>query len=167
MKNPKVQFVVVAVFLMAVGLLLIPSLTQANPKGVPAWQADEPRRDGYSRSFVVDSNSVLLEVPQGRRYVLLRLQIRANDSEAPWFEYWQEMAPYWTLTLDGEMLFDEYSLNKVYYGEGFRRYNGDYIREDFPDQCVVINGGQTLAISKPAEVERLNVTLIGYFCDMP
>lgn len=166
MKNPKVQFAVFIVLVIAAGLLLIPSLTQAKPK-VDPWQDAEDQRDGYSRSFIVDANSVLLEVPQERRYVLLRLVVRTIDFAEPWFEYWQEMGSYWTLTLEGDLFLDEYSLNKIYYGDGYSVYNRDYVREDFPDQCVVVNGGQTLAVSMPAEVERINITLIGYFCDAP
>ncbi|MHC4905503.1 MAG: hypothetical protein ACYTEN_06735 [Planctomycetota bacterium] len=81
MKNPKVQFVLVTVLLIAAGLLLIPSLTQATPKGVPAWRVDEPQRDGYSRSFVVDANSVLFTVPEGRESLITNPPICGNSPE--------------------------------------------------------------------------------------
>lgn len=168
MRNPKVQLFVVTVLLIAVGILLIPSMTQAEPKGMPWQNSIEDQRDGYSGSFVVDANSMdLIEVPAGRCYVILRLYAKVQDFEPPWFEYWEGMASYWRLTLDGELFLDEYSLKDPYRGAGTGVYVGDFVREDFPDKCVIVNGGQTLEISKPAEVERINITLIGYFCDMP
>ena len=132
MKNPKLQCVFVAVLLTAAGLLLIPSLTQANPKGVPAWQDrqdPEPQRDGYSRSFVVDANSVLFTVPEGKRYVLLRLYARVGDYEEP-FNEWMES--YWTLTVDGDMFLDEAGLTSPNWT------SWAIVREDFPDGTVVM-----------------------------
>ncbi|MHC4962090.1 MAG: hypothetical protein ACYTGA_08215 [Planctomycetota bacterium] len=64
MRNAKVQFVIVTGLLIAVGVLLIPSMTQAKPKSMP-WQEPKDQRDGYSRSFVVDANSVLFTVTAG------------------------------------------------------------------------------------------------------
>jgi hypothetical protein len=162
MKNPKVQFVVVSLLLITIVLLLIPSLTQANPKGTPAWQGQgqnaEPQRDGYSRSFVVDANSVLLEVPEGRCYVLLRLHVHPIDQEPPYIwdlGIWG--VSWWTLMVDGQMFLTANALS----------YDGHEVTEEFPDRCVVIRGGQTLGITKLEQVEKVNMTLIGYFCDAP
>lgn len=175
MKNPKVQFVLVTVLLIAAGLLLIPSLTQAKPKDLP-WQADQPQRDGYSRSFVVDANSVLFTVPEGRRYVVTRLYIRTIDNQSPF--WWEEVGPYineretsfWTLTIDGELFLDEVSIALPYLynnsnnGTSIVLNDGNF-QSDFPDDHVVINGGQTLGITKHEAIDKVCLTLIGYFCD--
>ncbi|MHC4905504.1 MAG: hypothetical protein ACYTEN_06740 [Planctomycetota bacterium] len=39
------------------------------------------------------------------------------------------------------------------------------MKEDFPDGYVVINGGQTLGITKHEAIDKVCLTLIGYFCD--
>ena len=174
MKNPKVQCVFVAVLLAAAGLLLIPSLTQAKPKDPPA-QNTEDHRDGYSRSFVVDANSVLFTVPEGRRYVLVRMYARVSDNEPPhvWefdggYSYYRDMS-YWTLTIDGQMFLDEVCIAHpyVYQGNATMTTIDGLMKEDFPDGHVVINGGQTLGITKHVAIDKVSLTLIGYFCDAP
>ncbi|MHC4881361.1 MAG: hypothetical protein ACYTFX_09455 [Planctomycetota bacterium] len=174
MKNPKVQFVLVTVLLIAAGLLLIPSLTQATPKGVPAWRVDEPQRDGYSRSFVVDANSVLFTVPEGRCYVLVRMYARVSDNEPPYmweftgghYDYYRDLS-YWTLTIDGQTFLDEVCIAHpyVYQGNATMSTIDGLMKEDFPDGYVVINGGQTLGITKHEAIDKVCLTLIGYFCD--
>ena len=164
MKNQKVQFVIVTVLLIAVVVLLIPSMTQAKPKGIP-WQNNEEQRDGYSQTFNIEANSPLIEVPEGKYYVLLRLYVRATDSEPPELEDWD--ASLWTLTLDGEMFLDEYSLNNPFNYSSPGVYIFGLAREDFPDKCVVVKGGQTLGVTRPEAIEHISMTLIGYFCDAP
>ena len=164
MRNGKVQFVIVSVILIAVGVLLISSMTHAKPKSMP-WQEPQEQRDGYSRSFVVDSNGPLIEVPEGKCYVLLSLYARATDSEPPYFEDWD--GSFWTLTIDGETFLDEYSLYDPTKLAGTGVYMGGVLKEDFPDKCVVVKGGQTLGITRPDAIEKTSMTLIGYFCDMP
>ena len=165
MKNPKVQFVAVTLLFITAGLLLIPSLTQAKPKGIPTWQADEPQRDGYSRSFVVDANSILLEVPAERCFVLLKLYAKVVDSEPPHvWESYDWYPSYWNLTIDGEMFLDELSIKTLITASWG---HSDDVKEEFPDRCVVVRGSQALGITKLQEIEKVHITLIGYFCDMP
>ena len=174
MKNPKVQCVVFIVLVIAAGLLLIPSLTQATPKGVPAWQDAEPRRDGYTRSFVVDANSVLLEVPQGRCYVLTRMYAKVSDNQAPhvweftggYYDYYRDLS-FWTLTIDGQMFLDEVCIAHPYsyVGPSTSFTIEGLLKEDFPDAQVVVHGGQTLGITKHQAIDRVCLTLVGYFCD--
>lgn len=175
MKNPKVQFVIVVILLITAGLLLIPSLTQAKPKGTPAWQDQdtEPHRDGFSRSFVVDANSVLFTVPEGRCYVLVRLYARVFDNEPPnWWDVtdsYERDFSFWTLTIDGTMFLDERSVAHPYV---YMNVNTSFtidglLKEDFPEKTVVIRGGQTLGVTKHEVTDQVAITLIGYFCDMP
>ena len=161
MKKIKIQFVVVAVLSIAAGFFLVPSLTQAKPKGGSEQGLDD-QRDGYSRNFMIDANSVeLFEVPVGKDYVLLRVYSREMDGPPIWV--WGES--FWTLTVDGEMFLDQYTLSDPSRGAGTGVYIGEYVKEDFPDKCVVVHGGQTLAIKKHKDVEIINIALIGYFCD--
>ena len=166
MKNPKVQLVVVAVLLMVAGLLLIPSLTQAKPKGVPAWQADEPQRDGYSQTYVIDANSVLVEVPEGECFVLLRLYSYLLVYD---YHNFPDGESVWTLTVDGEMFLNELGLyDPLLLGDlGMYTSTTGLYRGDFPDRCVVVRGGQTLGITMHDSIEKMSITLIGYFCDVP
>jgi hypothetical protein len=41
------------------------------------------------------------------------------------------------------------------------------LKEDFPEKCIVVNGGQTLGITKLDAVDKVGLTLVGYFCDLP
>jgi hypothetical protein len=148
--------------MMAAGFWLIPSLTQAKPKVDPS-QDTENQRDGYSRSFVVDDKSVVIVVPEGKRYVLMRMYSRIQDHESPWA--WGES--YWNLMVDGEMFLEEFSLHDPNKGAGTGAEVGNATREDFPDGYVVVEGGQTLEIVKHEDVEYLFMTLIGYLCDAP
>ena len=161
MKNPRVQFVIVTMALICVGVLLISSMTQAEPKGIP-WQDKGEQREGYSRSFVVDGNSILLEVPEGKCYVLLRLYARYVDYEPPHFDNWGEGEDdsAWSLTIDGELFFNEFILDDT------TANTCCIVREDFPDKCVVVSGGETLWIIKHENVEQVQMSLIGYFRDM-
>jgi hypothetical protein len=165
MRNGKVQFVLVAVLLISVGVLLVPSMTHAKPKSMP-WQEPQEQRDGYSRSFVVDANGPLIEVPEGKCYVLLSLYARATDYEPPYFEDYYD-GSFWTLTIDGETFLDEYGLfdPSKYVGTGV--YLGGILKEDFPDKCVVVNSGETLGIIRPDAIDKLSMTLIGYFYNTP
>jgi len=172
MRNGKVQFVVVTGLLIAVGVLLIPSMTQAKPKSMP-WQEPQEQRDGYSRSFVVDANSVLFTVPEGRCYVLTRLYARMVDNEPPnWWEideYYDRSLSFWTLTIDGEIFLDEFSIAHpyIYMSPNTSMTIHGLLKEDFPEKCIVVNGGQTLGITKLDAVDKVGLTLVGYFCDMP
>jgi hypothetical protein len=76
-------------------------------------------------------------------------------------------ASLWTLTLDGEMFLDEYSLNNPFNYSSPGVYIFGLAREDFPDKCVVVKGGQTLGVTRPEAIEHISMTLIGYFCDAP
>jgi hypothetical protein len=164
MKNSKVQFVLVAGLLMVIGVWLFPSMSEGKPKDSP-WQNSEDEREGYSRSFVVDANGPLIEVPEGRCYVLLSLYARVTDYEPPYFEEYE--GSFWTLTIDGEIFLDEYSLYDPTKWAGTGVYIGGVLKEEFPDKCVMVKGGQTLGITRPDAIDKLSMTLIGYFCDMP
>jgi hypothetical protein len=162
MRNGKVQFVLVAVLLMVAVIWLFPSMTEGKSKA-PPWQSSEEQRDGYSRSFIVDANSVLLEVPEGKCYVLLSLYAKYVDYEQPYFDDWGEGwgNSAWTLTIDGELFFNEFILN------GASANTCCIAREYFPDKCVVIKGGQILEITKDKNVEQVQMALIGYFYNTP
>ncbi|MHC4782727.1 MAG: hypothetical protein ACYSOL_07565 [Planctomycetota bacterium] len=172
MKNSKVQFVLVAGLLMVIGVWLFPSMSEGKPKDSP-WQSPENEREGYSRSFVVDANSVLFTVPEGRCYVLTRLYARMVDNESPnWWdidEYYDRSLSFWTLTIDGEMFLDEFSIAHpyIYMSPNTSMTIHGLLKEDFPEKCIVVNSGQTLGITKHDAVDKVGLTLVGYFCDMP
>ena len=171
MRNGKVQFVLVTVLLMVVGIWLFPSMTEGKSKA-PPWQNNEEQRDGYSQTFVIEANSSLIEVPEGKCYVLLRLYSRIieyvpSDPNVYYdFPYGESV---WTLTIDGEMFLNEFGLyDPLTLGDLIRYTSGTGIRiGDFPDRCVMVRGGETLGITKHEDIEKLSMTLIGYFCDMP
>lgn len=159
MNNRNVQFVAVTALLIVMIIWMLPSATEGKYKDVSPQKPQE-YRDAYSQSFVIDANSILFEVPEGRRFVLLRLYSRIRDYEHPvWGEH------FWTLTIDGEMFLYGLALPRAERGDGAYAYTGDVIKEDFPDKCVVVNGGQTLGITLHEVLEGVNLTLIGYFCD--
>lgn len=172
MRNGKGQFILVAVLLMVAAIWLFPSMSEGKPKA-PPWQNSEEQRDGYSRSIVVDANSVLFTVPQGKRYVMVRLYARVSDTEPPYWweneEFYDRSVSFWAFTIDGELFLDEFSIARpeVYVNNATSITIDGLLEEDFPDKCVVIEGGQTLAVTKLEAVDKVGMTLIGYFCDMP
>ena len=165
MRNGKVQFVLVTMLLVVMGIWLFPPMTEGKQKDT-SWQSPEDERDGYSQSFVLNANGPLIEVPEGKCYVLLMLYSKYVDYDLPYFDNWGEGEgdSAWTLTIDGELFLDEFSL----YGHSAAAANMCCVlREDFPDKCVVVRGGEMLAITKHENVDALSITLIGYFCDAP
>lgn len=109
-------------------------------KGWRIW-----KREGYTQSFIVDSeeNQTLLTVPEGERFVLLRLYIQ-QDYDSP-HNVWIP----WKLTVDDRLWL--YASNMF------------YPISDFPEGCVVVNGGETLKVIRGKEEDILAITLIGYF----
>jgi hypothetical protein len=176
MKNRKVQIVMVIV-LAILSIWLFPSVAGGQREGISSLQVPanaNPRcpkvrhlcckeqRQGYSQSFIIDENRPLMEVPEGKCYVLLRLYSRliAGDIPNP-FE-----TSIWTLTIDEEIFLDELSLSNPFLDASGPQITG-ILKEDFPDKCVVVKGGETLGIIKNEAVEKLSITLIGYFYDTP
>ena len=124
------------------------------------------QRDGYSKTFIIDANSVLIEVPEGECFVLLRLysQILIYDSDD--YPHGESV---WTLTVDGDIFLNEFGLyDPLLLGDLARyTYTTGLYKGDFPDRCVVVRSGQALEVMKHEKAEKISMTLIGYFCDMP
>ena len=91
--------------------------------------------------------------------MLLKLYAKIVDHEMPYV--WDES--FWVLTIDGQMFLDEASLVDPLSSQ----YTFGSVMESFPDNCLVVNGGHTLGISKHPDIDRVHMALIGYFCDMP
>ena len=165
MRNGKVQFVLVTVLLMVVGIWLFPSMTEGKSKA-PPWQSPEDERDGYSQTYVIDANSVLVEVPEGECFVLLRLYSNLLVYD---YHNFPDGESVWTLTVDGDMFLNELGLyDPLLLGDlGMYTSTTGLYRGDFPDRCVVVRGGQTLGITMHDSIEKMSITLIGYFCDVP
>jgi len=117
-------------------------------------------RIGFCKSYTVDPNNEanLVTVPQGQRFVLLKLYVY------PGYSY-----PYdaWHLSRNGELLIS----GKIIYGQTHTIYGlgttpiYSHIH-DFPDSCVVVLAGEIVtAVNESAEgpMSELNLTLIGYF----
>jgi hypothetical protein len=95
------------------------------------------------------------------------------DNESPnWWdidEYYDRSLSFWTLTIDGEMFLDEFSIAHpyIYMSPNTSMTIHGLLKEDFPEKCIVVNSGQTLGITKHDAVDKVGLTLVGYFCDMP
>ena len=182
MKKRKLQIVLVAVLLSMLGIWLFPSIAEGQRKDISSWQVpgngnpqclkarpfcSKEQRQGYSQSFIIDTNQPLIEVAEGKCYVLLRLYSKAIGGNIPE----QFEGSIWTLTIDEQTFLDELSLsNRNFYYLNYiddRLTLGNPLKEDFPDKCVVVEGGKTLGIIKNEAVEKVSITLIGYFYNTP
>ncbi|MHC4641628.1 MAG: hypothetical protein ACYS32_08285 [Planctomycetota bacterium] len=179
MKTRKVETKVAVLVLAVVGLLAFSLFAAAgglenngppSPMGRPFALVHDTitsnllERQGYCRTFVVpaDTNQVIFTVPDGKRFVLLRLYV------APDYWLWHPMFENWNLTVDDE-LFINNRINRI-------EINGDpafpagvsdnykYVH-DFPDRCAVVNDGETLTATNNGE-EEFSSTIIGYFYDV-
>jgi len=172
MKTRKVEPKVVVLVVAVVGLLAFSLFAAAggleknmppSPMGRPfdrihdAIKSQNAEREGYCRTFVLpeDSNQVVFTVPDGKRFVLLRLYSTINVSYG------------WDLTVDD-------SLFLVGSVDDFPRDLSDATNlmiwsnlpmkasREFPSRCAVINAGETLKITGTGG----RLTIIGYFYDV-
>jgi len=101
-------------------------------------------RGGFCEFFEIAPNSsqTILTVPEGKRFILLKLYPSIPFTNCNW-----------ELTINGDLFIDGYI---SYYQQV----------HDFPDQCVVINSGETLGVKNFAQdmyYNTLRITVIGYF----
>ena len=117
-------------------------------------QAAEPNAvvvEGYCDYLETaeDSNQVVFTVPLGKQFVLRKLYVvhRINY-----------ITGRWKLTADDIVLVS---------GSIVHSSNGKGVH-DFPDNCIVVNAGETLRVvnTLDAEMDILKTTIIGYFRDV-
>ncbi len=175
MKTRKVETKVAVLVVAVVGLLAFSLFAAAgglenngptSPMGRPfdrihdAITSQNAERDGYCRTFVLpaDSNQVIFTVPDGKRFVLLKLYSTGFD-----------VSSYsWNLTVDDSLFLvggigdfpssvGDSSTGMVW-GYSFPMNAS----RDFPSRCAVVYAGETLKITG----DRANLTIIGYFYDV-
>lgn len=172
MKTRRVETKVVVLVSAVVGLLAFSLFAAAgglenngppSPVGRPfdrihdAITSQNAEREGYCRTFVVpaDSNQVIFTVPDGKRFVLLKLYYTGS---------WQQMD--WNLTVDDSLFINggivEFNANivDVHLVWGFPIAG----ERDFPSRCAVVYAGETLSASSGSGTAKL--TIIGYFYDV-
>jgi hypothetical protein len=165
-KNVSTNFVVLLVLAGLLGYALLTQAGNLEPSAAPAptmktlqqvydaASAGINEREGFCQYFEVpeDSNQVLLTVPAGKRFVLLKLHARNGPTDI------------WSLTvndnlfIDGTITDDGYQTGSV---------SGEIMKftHDFPDRCVVVDAGQTLKAVN--DYSTLEITIIGYYYDVP
>ena len=175
MKNLKTQLLLVLILLTVLGIGMFPSIVEGKKKVSPSLKFHGngnkslktcstcciEQRQGYSQSFIIDENSPLIEVPEGKCYVLLRIYSKVMEGDTNPFE-----ESVWTLTVNGETFLDEISLSNTCIPDSGPVVIG-ILKENFPDKTVVVKGGETLGIIKNEKVEKLSIALIGYFYNTP
>jgi hypothetical protein len=125
---------------------------------IPSPSLAERAREGYCKVFTVtpDSNETILVVPDGKRFVLRKLYAIFES-----LYRWE-----WQLTVD-DVLFMDGRINMRGYQSGvgpdaysYAFYQGVH---DFPDQCVVVNSGETLKAQNLHSQQEVRMTFIGYY----
>ena len=172
----KAKIVLVAIVVVALALAASPSLTATPNSNTPSYSVSEALQgiqeavsslavasttkevnsvatEGYCEYIETaeDSNQVVLIVPAGRQFVLRKLYARHREKSI-----WD----LWHLEVDGNVLIDGGIIHELY-----GQKKGAH---DFPDNCVVINAGETLrAVNEMTEdgSYTLKTTIIGYFRD--
>ena len=124
-----------------------------------AITSQNAEREGYCRTFVLpaDSNQVIFTVPDGKRFVLLKLYTTGSAGSSSSYG--------WNLTVDDGLFL---------YGS-IADFDFEAIREtivwgplpvnasrDFPSRCAVVYAGETLTVAGSGG----EVTIIGYFYDV-
>jgi hypothetical protein len=101
------------------------------------------QREGYLKYVSVppDSNETFFTVPDGKRFVMLKLFMRQNVG---------------TLTVDDQVLIEHWYLADNY----------GITDADLPDGCVVVNAGETLKAENTGQ-QGATITIVGYFYDVP
>lgn len=123
-----------------------------------------PQKEGFCEYFEIprDSDEALFTVPEGKKFVLRKIYIYHESRD-----YGSEYTD-WVLTVDDSVLFNgTMSVNEAPYIESHIKYKEKYsFVHDFPDECVVIESGQTLkALNLDLSYAfSLHITVIGYFC---
>ena len=114
-------------------------------------------REGFCQYFETpaDSNQVLLTVPAGKRFVLLKLYT-SNISSWP---------SGWTLTVNDNLFIDGDNIIKFVYQTGSANATIYRFMHDFPDRCVVVNANQVLKVVNDNGIP-LKMTIIGYLYDV-
>lgn len=174
METRKVEAKVVVLVVAVVGLLAFSLFAAAgglenngppSPMGRPfdrihdAITYQNAEREGYCRTFILpaDSNQVIFTVPDGKRFVLLKLY---STSVGDLY--------YWNLTVD-DSLFLHGSISDfpsdlgdattfMIWGYSFRLN----ATRDFPSRSAVIYAGETLTVAGSGGT----LNIIGYFYDV-
>lgn len=180
METPKVETKVSLLVLALAALFVFSMFAGAGNFGPPqprptmgrpfdrihdAITSQNAEREGYCRTFVLpaDSNQTIFTVPEGKRFVLLRLN---SGADQPFF--WHPMIESWNLTVDDELFLSD----KIKHVETNPwQVNGYDIYKhvvDFPDRLVVVNAGETLGVTNTNTEEsvKVSITIIGYFYDV-
>jgi len=104
-------------------------------------------REGYVQQFgelPYDSIQVVLTVPTGKHFVLMSLNFTTNLMLR--------------LNVNGNLLIDATHM----------RSSTEYrVYQDFPDRCVVLNAGDTLAIENPSSNQGGWALIVGYYYNVP
>lgn len=171
MKTRKVETKVVVLVSAVVGLLAFSLFAVAgglenngppSPVGRPfdrihdAIASHHAEREGYCRTFELpaDSNQVIFTVPDGKRFVLLKLYSAGDISKDSYG---------WNLTVDDSLFLVgtcgdfEGAIDLIVWGS--LPLNAS---RDFPDRCAVVYAGETLTITGSGGT----LTIIGYFYDV-
>ena len=172
MAKKKVSTNLVIVLLVLVGLLGYTLLVQAGslePTAAPAptmktlqevydaASAGINEREGFCQYFETpaDSNQVMLTVPTGKRFVILKLHTTGYSLHSP---------TKWRVTVNNETLINGKIVYGGHHGGGVTQNN----THDFPDRCVTVNEGDTLKFVNDEEVGcTIYTTIIGYYYDIP
>lgn len=116
--------------------------------------SDIEQREGYCQYFKMtsDSNEVVLTVPTGKRFVLLKLYTykeRGFDTHR------------WSLLADENMLLNGHTVYASYY-DSFRdpAWTMSGV-QNLPDRCVTAEEGETLTLVNGPSA--MHATVIGYF----
>lgn len=127
----------------------------------PSPALAERAREGYCKFFTVapESSDTILVVPDGKRFVLRKLY--ANFESLIRYE--------WQLTVD-DLLFIDGAINIRGAQAVYKSFNNVTTHEpvyqgvhDFPDQCVVVNSGETLKAQNLHTQHEVRMTFIGYY----
>lgn len=115
----------------------------------PVILSAERAKEGYCKFVTVsgESTETIVVVPNGKRFVLRKLYAPAHYTS-------------WQLTVN-DVLFMDDSINVLRYNSGDVPswvYQGIH---DFPDQCVVLNSGQTLK-AENSHTSDAKMMFIGY-----
>lgn len=174
MKTRKVETKVIVLVSAVVGLLAFSLFAAAgglenngppSPMGRPfdrihdAITSQNAEREGYCRTFILpaDSNQVIFTVPDGKRFVLLKLYSTGVGNSYGW-----NLTVDDSLFLVGSTIDFPSDLNDA---TTFMIWGSSLpmnASRDFPSRCAVVYAGETLTVAGSGGT----LTIIGYFYDV-